>query len=70
MSLEFVKYEKIVEEFKRLEKEENCPSCGSSLIYHTCPLNYRFLCGECGRNFILKGLYNEELESKMIAIGS
>jgi len=68
MSLEFLKYEKIVEEFKRLEEQEDCPSCGSSLIYHTCPWNYRFLCGDCGKIFNLKGAYNKELENKMSAL--
>ena len=68
MSLEFLKYEKIIEDFHELEEQENCPSCGSSLIYHTCPLNYQFLCGDCGKNFTLKGLYSEELENKMSAL--
>ena len=67
MSLEFVKYEKIIKDFKELEEQESCPFCGHDVIYHCDPYSYKFFCGVCDKNFTLKGLYNEELENKMIA---
>lgn len=44
-------YKSFLLEIEEIEREVPCPHCGSSIIMHSNPMGYDFVCSFCSQTF-------------------